>query len=90
MHKLLMLSKVWNYLNKEVALRIYKTMILPYFDYYDVIYNTANADGLDKLQRLQNKCLKIYLSLNRTHDTDDLHSQAKCPMLQAKASGAYL
>ena len=48
------------YLTNEVALKIYKTMILPYIDYADVIYCKARIGDLDTLQRLQNRCLKMY------------------------------
>ena len=43
-----LLTKIRKYLTEKVALKIYKSMILPYFDYGDVVYNTANKDGLDK------------------------------------------
>ena len=56
-------------------------MILPYFDYGDVIYNSASQESLDKLQRLQNRCLKICKNLNVRHDTKDLHRITKMPML---------
>ena len=56
-------------------------MIL-YFDYCDVIYSTATKDDLDRLQRLQNKCLKICLGLHKRHETADLHAQADSPYLE--------
>ena len=59
-------------------------MILPYFDYGDVIYNSANKDGLDKLQRLQNRCLKICKNVNIRFNTEELHNLTKMPMLQVR------
>ena len=41
LHKKLLLSKIVPYLNREVAVTIYKTMILPYFDYCDIVYAEA-------------------------------------------------
>ena len=61
-------------------------MILPYFDYGDIIYGSANKDGLDKLQRLQNKGLKLCMGYDRRHNTDDLHREAKCPKLESRRS----
>ena len=84
MHKKIMLSKIMPFLNNDVALLIYKSMILPYFDYCDVIYNCANADGLEKLQRLQNKCLKICLNLHQLHNTINVHREAKCAYLEVR------
>ena len=79
-----LLAKIRKYLTKDVALKIYKSMILTYFDYVDVIYNSANKEGLDKLQRLQNKCLKICMGFNNRHGTKYLHTVAKMPMLEAR------
>ena len=80
-YKSVLLSKVRKYLTEEVPLKIYKSMILPYFDYGDVIYGTASQEGLEKLQRLQSKCLKICKGYNVRFDTDELHTQTKTPLL---------
>ena len=81
MHKQILLTKIRPFLNDGVALSIYKMMILPYFDYCDVVYQGACTGELDKLQRLQNKCLKTCLNLHRLVDTDLVHSGAKCTKL---------
>ena len=81
-YKANLLGKVKKFLKNEVALKIYKSMILPYFDYGDIIYNTANKDRLEKLQRVQNRCLKICMNLDMRHDTDELHTLAEMPKLQ--------
>ena len=85
-YKTSLLSKIRRYLTDTVALKIYKSMILPYFDYGDIIYNNSNQDGLDKLQRLQNRCLKICKKLDRRSNTKELHATAKCPMLLNRRS----
>ena len=81
LYKLTLLTKVNQYLNKSTALQIYKSMILPYLDYADVIFHKANVTMLDKLQRLQNKCLKICAGFNRFHNTDQLHKTLQTPFL---------
>ena len=83
-HKRILLTRLMTFLNNDVALLIYKLMILPYFDYCDAIYDTACAGDLDKLQRLQNKCLKTCLNLHKLCNTDIVHSQAKCALLAAR------
>ena len=80
-HKKYLLSRLMPFLNKNVALLIYKTMVLPYFDYCDVVYATACTNDLEKLQRVQNKCLKTCLSLHNLHGTDDVHRQASSARL---------
>ena len=51
-------TKFRHMLTKSAAIRLYKSMILPYLDYGDSIYGGANQDLLQKLQRLQNRCLR--------------------------------
>ena len=52
-----------------MALQIYKSMILPFLDYADVIFDKAYSKDLDKLQRLQNRCLKICSGRARVFST---------------------
>ena len=63
-HKLFLLSKIRSYISEHMAITIYKTLIVPYLDYGDVLFINASRELLNKLQRLQNKCLRICL---RTH-----------------------
>ena len=81
-YKASVLSKIRKFLKEDVALKIYKSMILPYFDYGDVIYMSANQEGLDKLQRLQNRCLKICKNLNVRFEARELHVITKVPKLE--------
>ena len=82
LHKLHLLSKLKRYMNDNVAVCIYKSMLLPYFDYADVIYNNANSTDLDKLQRLQNRCLRVCLGRERRFSTDAAHKLARVPFLK--------
>ena len=59
-------------------------MVLPYFDYADIVIDKANKTELDKLQRAQNRCIKICLLMNVRTDTDYIHSTAKMPKLEAR------
>ena len=68
-HKVTLLAKVKTYLRDEVALQINKSMILPYLDYADVIFDKAHSQDLEKLQRLQNRCLKICSVKDRLFST---------------------
>ena len=75
-HKKAMLPKIMKYLDTDTALSVYKAMILPYFD-CDVIYQGSGKELVEKLQRLQNKCLKTCLGLSKTDDTQEVHRPAK-------------
>ena len=81
LHKLSLLGKMKRYLNNDVALSIYRSMLLPYFDYADAIYDNSNAIDLNKLQRLQNKCLRVCLGRDRRFSTEAAHKKANVPFL---------
>ena len=53
-HKVHQLSRLKFYINKATALQVYNSMILPYFDYGDVLFMTATQKQLDRLQKMQN------------------------------------
>ena len=82
LHKVSLLSKVKRYLRDESALQIFKSMILPYIDYADVVFANSNVSDIEKLQRLQNRCLKICTGRNRLFDTDLLHKSTNVPFLK--------
>ena len=81
-HKMTLLAKLKKYLNVESALLIYKTMLLPYFDYADVVISKANQKDIDKLQTLQNKCLRLCMGRDRCFDTKRAHKLANVPFLK--------
>ena len=82
LHKVTLLSKVKRYLRDESALQIYKSMILPYIDYADVVFANSNVTDIEKLQRLQNRCLKICTGRSRMFDTEILHKSTNVPFLK--------
>ena len=89
-HKLYMLGKIKRYLNVDVAVQIYKSMILPFLDYADVIFHKANATDLSKLQRLQNRCLRLCLGYNRFIETEVVHREARVPFLKDRRKAHVL
>ena len=80
-HKMFMLSKVRCYLNNEALLTVYKSMVLPYFDYVDVVIAGTSLNLLSKLQKLQDKCLKICLNITEKCESNALHNRAKVAKL---------
>ena len=60
-HKINLLSKVRQYLTINACTNIYKTMILPYFDYGDILFINSPKKLLDRLDRLQRRALRICL-----------------------------
>ena len=54
-HKLFLLSKIRKYLTHKQALTIFKSKILPYFDYGDIFCIGSHEKSLIKLQKMQNR-----------------------------------
>ena len=90
LYKMSLLGKLRKYLNDNVALQIYKSMLLLYFDYADVIFHKSNTGDLDKLQRLQNKCLRMSNLRVRNASTDRLHKISKIPFLKDRRKAHVL
>ena len=47
--KLYLFRKVRRFMNEKSAIRVYKSMILPFYDYCDVIYSFSMIPELNKL-----------------------------------------
>ena len=80
-HKIYLLSKIRGFVSNKVALLIYKTKILPYLDYGDIFYMNTNMGILNKLQKLQNKALKICINSPWRTETDMVHNYTKIAKL---------
>ena len=52
-HKLSVLTKIRKYIDITTSLTLYKSMILPHFDYGDMIYAATSNENLNDLQTLQ-------------------------------------
>ena len=76
-----LLANLKHYVPTNIMLKIYKVYTLPLFDYADVLYHGANGDILDRLQRIQNRCLKYCLKLPILTSTNIVHQLADLPKL---------
>ena len=57
-------------LNKNTRIRVYKTIISPSFYYCPTILYFGTQNNIDKLQLLQNKCLRVILRCDRFTSVD--------------------
>ncbi len=62
---------------------LYKSLVLPHFDYVDVVYMTATNEQLGRLQLIQKQSCRILRAHKRTHITD-MHTMLKLPMLDTR------
>ena len=80
--KLYQLPKIRYFLNTKAALLVYKNMILPIIEYGDVFAVSATGESREKVQKLQNKGLKVALGRDRLYSTKILHKEAKLQKLK--------
>ena len=81
-HKIYVLLKIRPYITEKVALRIYKTKILPYIDYGDIFYMSTTNEVLDKLDKLQYRALRICLGTTYRTPLVELIQRTQIPLLK--------
>ena len=57
-------------------------MLLPYLDYAEVVFDGALNKDISKLQKVQDKCLKVRLGKDRRYSTDAIHKLANVSFLK--------
>ena len=65
-----LLRRVWNVLPQRTLNLLYKSLIVPHFDYCEVVWDNACRTYLAKLDKLQNAAGKIILGLPRRYPTE--------------------
>ena len=81
-YKIIQLARIRKYMNIVQSIHIYKSKVLPYFDYGDILYTGTSSTQTTKLQRLQNRALKICLKLPPRSSTAQIHITAKVNYLE--------
>ena len=62
-----------NFLPIRTKATLAQTLLLPLLDYDDVCYPDANEEVLDKLDRLQNMCIRFIFALHKfDHVVDEI------------------
>ncbi len=58
-----------------------KTLIRLHFDYCDVVYDCITVENSNKLQKIQNTCIKSILKVPKRTHTSEILEQSKLQML---------
>ena len=74
--KLYMFNKIRRFLNEKCAIIVYKTMLMPFFDYCDIVFMNAGVKELNKLNRHHLRGMEI--SLNGGYLMDENELFIKC------------
>ena len=68
-------GRVRKYITKSIALTLYKSMVLPLFDFGDILYSTSSQDSLARLEIVQNNACRIILRKDRLSHVADMLSE---------------
>ena len=79
--KLYQLRKIRYFLTTKAALLVYKNMILPMLEYEDVFAVSATLETRERIQKLQNRGLKIALGRDKLYSTKLLHKTTETKMV---------
>ena len=79
--KLISFQKIRAYISESTAVMLYKATILPVLDYNDIVYYLLNKQQLAKLQKLQNRALRLVYN-GRVMSVADMHAEAKVDYLE--------
>ena len=85
-HKIYLLTKIRRFVSEDTATFIFKSMIAPILDYGDIIFMGSTSNNLMKLQRLQNRALRVCLNVHHYIPTILLHQQTGVPNLITRRS----
>ena len=72
-YKLRMIGRVRDYINTETLLTLYKSLILPIYDYCDVCYGSFNVENKHRMQRLPNSAERVITRMGMYTPTLDMH-----------------
>ena len=89
-HRLYLLSRVRKYITIGQAITIYKSKIVPYFDYGDIFLMNVTIKTQTKLQRLQNRALRICLAQDGRSNVNDMHNTCNINKLDHRRSAHLL
>ena len=73
-------------MTEKQSLAVYRQKVLPYFDYADILYIDSYQRTLHKLQKQQNRALRICLRRDKRCKTNPLHVDSRVPLLSDRRS----
>ena len=83
-HKVYISSKIRTYLTTKAALTIYKSKILPFIDYGDILYDSTYHKELGKLRKLQFRAARICLNVHSRTSREVLTQISVLPDLSVR------
>lgn len=84
------MSKLRTYIDDKSALKLFKSMVPPYLEYGNSFLVGSNSVSRTKLQRTQNRGLKLALNRDRRCSTNILHRDAHLATWEVRARSEKL
>ena len=82
--RLATLAKIRKNIDTKTTNPLYKTMVLPILEYNSAIYNFTTAQNSQKLQRIQNRAIRIITKTDKTTSTTELQNKLKLQTLHRR------
>ena len=82
--RLTTLAKIRKNIDTKTTNLLYKTMVLPILEYNSAIYNFTTAQNSQKLQRIQNRAIRIITKTDKTTSTTELQNKLKLQPLHRR------
>ena len=85
-YKVLQFSKIRKYIDNKTRTLVYKQTILPLVEYVSFMLFLNRSCDVEKLQRLQNRCLRLCFDIQNPRDkpTNSLHDDANIKRLESR------
>ena len=85
-YKIFQFCKIKKYINTDTRILVYKQTILPLVEYVSYILCLNSQHDIDKLQKLQNRCLRACFDVNNPRDMSVtlLHTNARVDKLELR------
>ena len=85
-NKIYQFGKIVKYMNTEIRILVYKQTIMPLVEYVSFTLNLNTLHECEKLQRMQNKALRMCYNIHDPRDVGilNLHTNARIDMLKKR------
>ncbi len=83
-NKLGILRKARDFLDLETSVLLYKSLVLPHFDYCDIVYASTSVTNLQRLQVMQNSACRTMLLCDKYTPTSQMHTDLKLLPLEKR------
>ena len=70
-----LLNRLSSFLPKHAVLRVYKQTIMPIFDYGCIVWMACTKHVSDKIEKLQNRAMRIILKTDRRSCSQGMRSK---------------